>query len=68
MTMAEKFMIIYDGTKEKYHAAIWHEWRFLIDEKTFDKDCQFNNEPTIFFTDGSAVVWNKTNQAWELVG
>lgn len=63
MTMAEKFMII---SKEKSHDAIWHEWRFLIDEKTFDKDCQFNNEPTIFFTDGSAVWWNKT--AWELVG
>jgi hypothetical protein len=70
LTMAEKFMVavqeyLRHGGRQTYD-AIWEdvgcnetEWQF--DEKTFDNDIQ----PKLYFTDGTAVVWNEYTEQFE---
>jgi len=70
MTMAEKFMIAVreyvERTNEKSYDAIWEDVGFrenewLFDAKTFDDDIQ----PKVYFTDGTAIVWNEYTEQFE---
>jgi uncharacterized protein YxeA len=70
MTMAEKFMVAVreyvQRTNEKSYDAIWEDVGFrenewLFDAKTFDNDIQ----PKVYFTDGTAIVWNEYTEQFE---